>query len=65
MDFCLLLKMWLKILVKLLDHAKESDALKIASKSENQKTAEATGNLIGSKITDRNTESQKLHQRII
>ena len=41
---------------KLLDHAKQSttDALKTASKRAIQKTAEATGHLIGNKIADRN-----------
>ena len=39
---------------KLLDSAKKSgtDALKTASKRAIQKTAEATGNLIGKKIAD-------------
>ena len=40
---------------KLLDHAKqfETDALKTASRTPIQKTAEATGDLIGNKITDK------------
>ena len=40
---------------KFLDHAKQSatDALKTTSKREIQKTAEATGDLIGNKITDK------------
>ena len=39
---------------KLLDSAKKStaDAIKTASKREIQKTAEATGDLIGNKITN-------------
>ena len=43
---------------KLLDHAKQSatDALKTASKRAITKTAEATGGLIGNKITDKITK---------
>ena len=48
MTFCLLLKLWVKLFVKiysqkLLDHAKQSatDALKTASKKAIQTTAEA------------------------
>ena len=63
MDFCLLLKVWVKNISKnfsgkisqeLLDHAKQcvTDALKTASKKIIQKLAEATGYLIGNKITD-------------
>ena len=78
MDFYLLLKTWLKMLVKiisknlsgkysqkLLDHAKRStaDALEIISKRAIQKTAEATGDLIGSKITDRITKVSKSSQQ--
>ena len=42
---------------KLLDTAKKSttDAIKIASKRAIQKTAEATGDLIGNKIADKTT----------
>ena len=42
---------------KLLDSAKKftTDAIKTASKRENQKTAEATGDLIGYKIADKIT----------
>ena len=42
---------------KLLDSAKKftTDAIKTASKRENQKTAEATGYLIGYKIADKIT----------
>ena len=57
MDFCLLLKTSVKIQVikssqKLLDTAKKSttDAITTASKRAIQKTAEATGDLIGNKI---------------
>ena len=62
MDFCLLLKTWGKSLSnqygqKLLDSAKKSttDAIKTASKRAIQKTAEATGDLIGNKIADKTT----------
>ena len=43
---------------KLLDHAKQSatDALKITSKRVIQKTAEATGDLIGNKMVSRITK---------
>ena len=43
---------------KLLDHAKQSaaDALKNTSKRVIQKTAEATGDLIGNKIPDKITK---------
>ena len=65
-DFYILLKTWVKILVKekknlsskysqkLLDHAKQSttDAFKTASKTAIQKAAEATYDLIGNKIAD-------------
>ena len=46
---------------KLLDSAKKStaDAIKTASKKEIQKTAEATRNLIGNKITDKKTSVSK------
>ena len=50
---------------KLLDHAKISatDALKTSSKRVIQKTAEATGDLIGNKIADRTTKSSKDSQQ--
>ena len=46
---------------KRLDHAKQSatDALKTTSKRAIQKTAEATGDLIGNKIADRTTRVSK------
>ena len=46
---------------KLLDSAKKStaDAIKIASKTAIQKTAEATGDLIGNKISDKTTSVSK------
>ena len=46
---------------KLLDSAKKSttDAIKIAPKRAIQKTAEATGNLIGNKIADKMTRVLK------
>ena len=52
---------------KLLDQVKESatEALKTASKKAIQKTAEASSVLIGNKIADRITKSQKLCNRII
>ena len=73
MDFCLSLKIWAKILItknknlsskysqKLLDHAKQSalDTLKTTSKRVIQETAEAIGDLIGNKITDRITKVSK------
>ena len=42
---------------KLLDHAKKSaaDSIKTVSKRACQKTAEATGNIIGNKIADKIT----------
>ena len=67
MDFCLLLKPWVKILVKnicknlsskysqkSLNHAKKSatDAFKTASKRAIQKTAEAIVDFIGNKIDE-------------
>ena len=55
---------------KLLDRAKKSttDAIKTASKTEIQKTAEATDDLIGSKIADKITSvskkpAMKLHSK--
>ena len=67
MNFYFLLKIWVKILVKTwsgkysqkpLDHAKQSatDALKTSSKRVIQKTAEATGDLIGNKIASKITK---------
>ena len=75
MNFCFLLKIWVKKLgentskslsskyspgmlatrQKLLDHAKQSatDALKTSSKRTNQKTAEASGDLIGNKTANK------------
>ena len=52
---------------KLLDQAKQSatDALETSSKEVIQKTAEATGDLIGNKITDRTKKVHKIHNRII
>ena len=51
---------------KLLDHAKEfsTDALKTASKRAVQKTAEATGDLIGNTIALKQ-QSQKIYHIII
>ena len=56
---------------KRIDHAKHFtiNAVKATSKRAIQKTAVATGDLIGNKIVDKITqqfcESQKLHKRII
>ena len=46
---------------KILDYAKQSetDAVKASSKRVVQKTAEATGDLIGNKIADTNTKVSK------
>ena len=67
MDFCLLLEIWVKMLVKkisknvsskyrqkLLHHDKQSatDAFKTASQKVIQKAVEATGDLIRNKIAD-------------
>ena len=76
MDFCLLLEIQgknvgktlsSKYSQKLLDHAKQpaTYALKIASKSAIQKTAEAIGDLIGNKIAGRIKKVSKIHHRII
>ena len=50
---------------KLIDHAKQSatDALKTTSKKVIQKTAEATGDLIGNKMADRITYISKNSQQ--
>ena len=55
----------LKYSKKLLDHAKQSatDAFKTASKSTIQKTAEATGCLIGNKIANKITKVSKSSQQ--
>ena len=52
---------------KRLDHTKQSatDALKAASKRAIQKTAEATGDLIGNKSTDKITRVSKTSPKII
>ena len=69
MDFYLLLKTWVKNLSnkysqQLLDTAKKSttDAIKTASKRPLQKTAEATDDLIGNKISDKITSVSKKTQ---
>ena len=51
---------------KRIDNAKHSatNALKAALKRANQKTTEATDDLIGNKIVGKITVSQKLHKRI-
>ena len=50
---------------KLIDHPKQSatDALKITSKKVIQKTAEATGDLIGKKLVNRITKVSKNSQQ--
>ena len=52
---------------KLLDHAKQSatDALNNTSKRAIQKTAEATGDLIGNEIAFRITKVSKIHNKLI
>ena len=62
MDFCLLLEIWIiNYGQKLFDSAKKSavDAVKTTSKRAIQKTAEATGDLIGNKIADKITNASK------
>ena len=66
MDFCLLLKTWVKFLSnkygqKCLDSTKKSttDTIKTASKTAIQKAAEATGDLIVNKIADKITSVSK------
>ena len=56
-----MVKMWAINMVKSLDSAKKSttDAIKTASKRAFQKTAEATGDLIGKKIVDKITSLLK------
>ena len=51
---------------KLLDHAKQlaTDVLKTASKGAIQKTAEATGDLVGSKIADQITNVSRTSYKI-
>ena len=63
MDFYLLLS----IVKKLVDNAKKSatDAIKTPSKRAIQKTAEATGDLIGNKIADKITRLQKSTKKCI
>ena len=48
---------------RLVDDVKQSatDSIKTASKRAIQKTAEATGDLIGNKITDKITRASKIH----
>ena len=52
---------------KLLDHAKQSatDALNNTSKRAIQKTAEATGDLIGNETAIRITKVSKIHNKLI
>ena len=58
MDFCLLLKTWVKNLLIVLKEFK-IDAIKTASKRAIQKTAEGTGDLIVKKIADKITSVSK------
>ena len=65
MGFCLLQKTWVqKHSQKLLDNAKKSttDGIKTTSKRSIQKTTEATGDLIGNKISDKITNVSKKPQ---
>ena len=78
MNFYLLLKIWIKILVKyskslsgkqsqkLLVHAKQlaTDALKASSNREIQKTAEAIRDLIGNKMAIKLQKCQKIQNRV-
>ena len=63
--FCLLLKTWVNLSnkygQKLFDSGKKStmDAIKIVSKRAIQKTAEATGDVIGNKIAYKITSVSK------
>ena len=62
MDLCLLLEVWVINMERnLLITLKKSaiDAVKTASKRAIQKTAEATGDLIGNKIADKITSVSK------
>ena len=63
MDFCYLQKagknLSNKYGQKLLDKTSTADAIKTASKRAIQKTAEATGDLIGKKIADKITSASK------
>ena len=66
MDFCLLLKTWVKVEVinifkNVLIVLKKSttDVIKTASNRAIQKKAEATGDLIGNKIADKITSISK------
>ena len=62
MDSCLSLEVWVINMEKnLVDTAKKSstDAIKTASKRAIQKTAKATGDLVGKKITDKITSVSK------
>ena len=54
-----------KYIKKLLDHAKQyaTDALKTSSRRAIQKTAAASGDLIGNKIADRSTKFSKTSQQ--
>ena len=72
MDFCLLPKIWVKILSnkygqKVIDTTKKSTtyAIKTASKRAIQKTAEATGDLIVNKIADKITSISKKSNKVL
>ena len=68
MGLCLLLEVLIiNMEKKLIDTAKKSatDAIKTASKRARQKTAEATGGLVGNKIADKITSvSQKSTKKL-
>ena len=73
MDFCLLLKIWVKNIGKNItknvsgkygqnfDHAEKfaTDSIKTVSKGVIQNTEEATGDLVGNKIADKITRVSK------
>ena len=66
MDFCFLLKTWVKVSVinmvinfVIVLKTSTTDAIKTASKGAIQKRAKATGDLIGNKIVDKITSISK------
>ena len=70
MDICLLLKIWVKILVKIRNFLIMLNNLglkhlKTTANKVIKKTAKATGNLIGNKNADKLLKSRKICDRII
>ena len=62
MDFCILLKKWTKILIKMLKNQQQMQ-LKLF---QNMQVAEETGDLIGNRIPDKTKKvSKKLQNKII